>query len=122
PLDIRSETLQYLQPFSTHGYRRIREASSVAPRIGETWYQALSEWLAYSRKNDRNNTCIRPKRHCGKRRVPNENIKLESDQFLSTSPRLLLFTCAPAIIDPDVVAICPTQLLEFVPECRQTAF
>jgi hypothetical protein len=119
PLKARRHLLEQSQPFAGDGRLIGGEPGDVATRPCQARNDSAANRIRNAYEDGRDRASGLPQR-LGRDRVGgDDNVRREPNEFFRVSPGEVRVDGAPAIVDAQVVALAPTQCLEFRAEhCR----
>ena len=119
PGDARRNLFEQLQPLAGHRALESDETGGVTAWPGQAHDEAAKDGIGNERENDGNGARLLHQR-CSRRCALRKNkVGLQRDEFLRKSLQRLRVEGPPSIVDPDVTAVRPPELLEFLPECGE---
>jgi hypothetical protein len=101
------------------GWLEIGEAGGVAAGPRNAGDEAATQGIGHAHEHDRDGACL--VQQCGGRgrRIADEDVGSQGDQLLGEALRLIGAGRREAIVDADVAAFRPAEVLELLPECRE---
>ena len=113
------DLLEQLQPLARHRRLGQDESGDAAPRSRQARDEAAADRIGNDCENDWDGArLLQQSRRVG-RAIRKDQFGLERDEVLrELLPRLRVAGWCPAILDPDVAALRPSELLESLPERR----
>src|SRR5262249_48409316 len=112
----RSYLLEQGKPFAAHGGFVRGEPGDVAPRMREIADEAVADWVAASRKDNRYPRGRTLHLDCDRRRGCQDDIRLPA-HHLGCICLFVLVRTNEGDLDLDVAAFCPPELGQCLPEC-----
>src|SRR5262245_37105002 len=109
------DLLEQFKPLPRYGRLEIGEASGVAAACNE----AAANRIGYTHKYDRYCPRLSRERDTSRRRIPDEHVGSQRDQFFREHLRLVGTPRCKPIVNSDVAAFYPTKLPKPLPEPRQ---
>lgn len=115
------DLLDKLQPFAAD--RRfdvdVREPRDVAAWPRERGDKAAADRIGHLREHDRECARFPQQRRHGGRRYPKDDVGLQRDQFLCESSQSVRIVRRPAIVDADIAAVAPVELVKPLAKRRE---
>ena len=109
------DLLEQFEPLPRYGRLEIGEASGVAAACNE----AAANRIGYTHKYDRYCSRLSQERDTSRRRICNEHVGSQRDQFFREQLRLVGTPRCKPIVNSDVAAFYPTKLPKPLPEPRE---
>jgi hypothetical protein len=110
--------LQQLQPFCSEAVFKLGKAGDVAAGPGQALDEARADRVDALREHDRDGAGRLHHRYQGEVAGREDDVGRERDQFRRVFATAVGIICTPAIVDPQVTTIGPTQRLERLLERR----
>src|SRR5215510_12348149 len=115
---VGRDLFEQLQPFTAHSVFLICEPGRVAAGTCQAFNEAGPNRIRGQRKHDRYGASRLQQRRYDRAPSSQDDVRRERDQFRRVSAKEFGIARAPTILDPDVAADGPTQLLQALQERR----
>src|SRR5215471_19716143 len=117
-LHMGSNFLEQSQPFRTHFVVDIREPGHIAARLCQACYKATANGIGNLNKYDRHSPrrLLQSGQSWGARRK--DDVRRQCHQFRCSFRNKVEITSIPTILNLQIAAVGPAQLLQFFDECR----
>ena len=112
------DLFEQFQPFRAQIVFVQHEAGNVSARPRETIDIAGPDWIGDTHEYDRHNARCLQQRHKTRDASSQDDVGRKRDQFRRVFASLIGVANRPAIVNPHVSAVSPTQLLQRLQECR----
>src|SRR5215468_5331178 len=109
--------LEQLEPFAAHAVYDARKSGRVAARPRQARDEAAADRIAGIHEHDREGTGFSVQRHQARGAADQNDVRGERDQFRRIFANPFGITGAPAILQPYIAAVGPTQFLQSLQKC-----
>jgi hypothetical protein len=114
PRDLRRGLLERLQPFGSYRELEAGKAGEIAARMRQVQHEALADRVGHLSEYDWQDLALLPQRGRHRSAVGQDQVGRHGEQLRRVVAQFIFSAAGPAVLDPEVAPLDPSQLPQAV--------